>query len=377
MYLKNIYVDNFRNYEHLELDLHPGINIIYGKNAQGKTNLLESIYVLGLTKSHRATIDNTLIKEHENTAYIRGMLFQEDVSHQLEFGVSNKKKLLKLDNTEIKRVSEYISNMNIIIFYPEDLDLIKGGPAVRRRFINLELSQLYGTYFDVLNDYNKLLKMRNDCLKQYLKNGIIDDSYFEILNQYFVEKAVLLYKMRKKFIDKLNQYVSKIFQDISELDGFELKYHTNLDFSDSLPLKEQLEQKLKKHYETEKRMGLTLVGPHRDDIEFLLNGSNLKLYGSQGQQRMAVLSLKLSEIELFKEYKRDTPILLLDDVFSELDEKKRNNLLKYIQNNTQTIITTTELELLDEILVKNSKLICIQNGEVIATNEVKENGRKD
>ncbi|MBS7021411.1 MAG: DNA replication/repair protein RecF [Firmicutes bacterium] len=377
MYLKSIYVDNFRNYEHLELELHPGINIIYGKNAQGKTNLLESIYVLGLTKSHRATIDNTLIREHENTAYIRGILFKEEISNQLEFGITNKKKLLKLNNNLVKRVSEYISNMNIIIFYPEDLELIKSSPAVRRRFMNMELSQLYSTYFDVLNDYNKLLKMRNDCLKQCAKQGTLDESYFEILNQYFVEKAVLLYKMRKKFIDRLNQHITKIFQDISDLDGFTLKYHTNLDLDSDLSYKNQLEQKLKKHMETERKMGLTLVGPHRDDIEFLLNNSNLKLYGSQGQQRMAVLALKLSEIELFKEYKKDTPILLLDDVFSELDEKKRNNLLKYIQNNTQTIITTTELELLNQKLVENSKLICIQNGEVIRTDEVKKNGRKN
>lgn len=371
MYLKQIYADNFRNYEHLELSLYPGINIIYGENAQGKTNLLESIYVLGLTKSHRATIDNTLIKTESDTAYIKGNLMIDNHSHQLEIGISNKKKLLKLDSTEVKKVSEYISNMNIIIFYPEDLELVKGGPAVRRRFMNLELSQLYATYFDVLNDYNKLLKMRNDCLKCYLKKEVVDDSYFEILTKYFVNKATLLYQMRKKFINKLNSYAKEIFYDISGIDGFNLNYHCHIDLESTISFEEQLEEKLKKHSQAEKATGLTLVGPHRDDIDFLLNEQNMKLYSSQGQQRMAVLAVKLAEIEIFKDYRKDTPILLLDDVFSELDELKRNNLLNYIQDNTQTIITTTELEHLNSDLVNQAKVIQIKNGNVVHTDEVK------
>jgi len=351
MYLKNIYVSHFRNYDDFHISFQPSMNIIYGNNAQGKTNLLEAIYVLGMTKSHRSFIDNTLIQKNESTAYLKGTVVFQEQSETLELGISKTKKLLKIDHNEIKKMSDYISHMNLIIFYPEDLDLIKGGPALRRRFMNLELSQLYATYLDVLNDYNKLLKMRNDCLKQYVKGEYVDESYLSILDQYFTNKAELIYRMRKKFVDKLTQYVPEIFEDISGLTGFSLNYHTNIDLLSKVSYQEQLLEKLKKHHETEKRLGVTLVGPHKDDLEFLLNGNHLKLYGSQGQQRMAVLALKLAEIHLFQDYKKETPILLLDDVFSELDFNKRNNLLKHINHNTQTIITTTDLKNINKKIV--------------------------
>lgn len=370
MYLKNIYVSHFRNYDDFQISFQPSMNIIYGNNAQGKTNLLEAIYVLGMTKSHRSFIDNTLIQKNESTAYLKGTVVFQEQSETLELGISKTKKLLKIDHNEIKKMSDYISHMNLIIFYPEDLDLIKGGPALRRRFMNLELSQLYATYLDVLNDYNKLLKMRNDCLKQYVKGEYVDESYLSILDQYFTNKAELIYRMRKKFVDKLTQYVPEIFEDISGLTGFSLNYHTNIDLSSQVSYQEQLLEKLKKHHETEKRLGVTLVGPHKDDLEFFLNGNHLKLYGSQGQQRMAVLALKLAEIHLFQDYKKETPILLLDDVFSELDFNKRNNLLKHINHNTQTIITTTELELLDTKLIENASLIHIHDGKLISKDEV-------
>lgn len=370
MYLKDIYVSHFRNYDDVKVSFHPSMNIIYGNNAQGKTNLLEAIYVLGMTKSHRSSIDNTLIQKNESTAYIQGNVVVHENLDTLEMGISKTKKLLKINHNEVKKVSDYISHMNIIIFYPEDLDLIKGGPAFRRRFINIELSQLYATYLDVLNDYNKLLKIRNDYLKQYIKGEYIDESYGSILDQYFVTKAELIYQMRRKFVSKLNQYVSDIFYDISGLNGFVLNYHTNIDFESNISYKEQLLDKLKKHRDVERRLGVTLVGPHKDDLEFLLDGNSLKLYGSQGQQRMAVLALKLAEIHLFEDYKKDTPILLLDDVFSELDFDKRNNLLKHIHQHTQTIITTTELELLDSKLIENASLIHIQEGKLINKDEV-------
>ena len=370
MFLKKIYLDQFRNYEHLEVTFQPSINIIYGDNAQGKTNLLEAIYVLSMTKSHRSSIDNALIKNGETTSYMKGTVVTSQSSKTLEVGLSKTKKLLKINQGEVKKVSNYISNMNIVIFYPEDLDLIKGGPGLRRRFMNLELSQLYPSYLDILNDYNKLLKMRNDCLKQYLKGEFVDESYFQILNQYFVDKASLIYQMRKKFVEKLNHYLPKIFEDISGRKNFSLIYRTNIDMDSSESYQEQMKKKLMKHSEAEKRIGSTLVGPHKDELEFILDERNLKLYGSQGQQRMAILSLKLSEIDLFRDYKKETPILLLDDVFSELDYKKRSNLMKHIDNNTQTIITTTELGLLDQTLIQNANLIHIQDGSIISENEV-------
>ena len=364
MYLKSIFLKNFRNYNELELTLHPEINIIYGNNAQGKTNLLESIYVLGLTKSHRSFIDNNLIKKNEKYSRITGKLNRNNIDSKFEI-ILDKNKTLIIDEDIIKKSSDYISNINIIIFYPDDLDLIKGNPSIRRRFINLELSQLYSNYLVILNDYNKLLKMRNDYLKQI--DICFDSSYFEILTNYLIDKAIIIYKMRNKFINKLNSYTEKIYKDISTIDKFHINYKTGLHIESFEPneLKKQLIQEYNNALENDKKYKTTTIGPHKDDLEFYIDKFNIKTYGSQGQQRMAVLAIKLAEIEIFKNYKQDTPILLLDDVFSELDDQKKNNLLKYIDSGIQTIITTTDLNNIDNDIINKSKLIQINNGNII------------
>lgn len=362
MYISNLKISNFRNYELLKLELNPNINIIIGNNGQGKTNLLESIYVLGLTKSHRSFIDNNLIKQNEKICKIKCELVKNNISSKLEIVLENKKKKLKIDNNNINKNSDYISNMNIIIFYPEDLELIKGSPSSRRRFLNLELSQLNSNYLIILNEYNKLLKMRND----YLKNNYIDHNYLNILTDYLIEKAIIIYKLRKKFIDKLNKNIEKIYYDITKLNNFNIKYKSSIDL-DNLSydsLKKNLEEKFNEMKIQESKLKTTLVGPHRDDLEFYLDNLNLKNYGSQGQQRIAVISLKLGEIDIFKQYKENTPILLLDDVFSELDEKKKNNLLKYIKNDIQVVITTTDINNINKKIIKNSKIIEINNGKI-------------
>lgn len=373
MLLKNIQISNFRNYESLLLEFHKGINIIYGENGQGKTNLLESIYVLALTKSHRSFIDQHLIQNGKEAAKLIGLIQKDQMPLELEVGIKKTTKNYRIDQNQIRKTSDYISTLNIIIFYPEDLELLKGSPTLRRRYLNMELSQIYSHYINVLNDYNKLLKMRNDLLKKMFKNEIFDQVYYDILNEYFMEKAILIYRMRKKFIEKLNDNCPKIYHDLSGLDGFKIRYQTSIDLEaiSESEMKKCLEQKLKEMFPTEKRLGTTLVGPHRDEIEFYLGESNLKNYGSQGQQRMAVLALKLAEIEIIKTKTSETPILLLDDVFSELDEVKKNNLLKYIDQNVQTIITTTDLSHVDESIRNCSKLIKISNGKVVQTEEVK------
>lgn len=376
MYIQSIKIQNFRNYETLSLDFNKGINIIYGKNAQGKTNLLESIYVLGLTKSHRLTIDNHLIKNNEKSLIIRGIIKKTRLPMELEFSLSTNKEL-KVDKEKINRVSDYISKMNIIIFYPEDLELIKGSPTLRRRFLNLELSQLHSGYYTLLNDYNKLLKMRNEYLKKLKDKERVDENYFTILNEYFVEKGSYIYKLRKKFISLLNEKCSSIYKNITGLDGFHLVYESNIevDTLDQKKIQENFKQKMKKLFSSELKFKASLVGPHRDDIIFYLNEQNLKLYGSQGQQRIAVLAVKLAEIEIFKNYTNTTPILLLDDIFSELDNRKKNNLLKYIKNSMQTIITTTELSSINKKIIDKAKLIEIEDGKVKKIKEVKENAK--
>lgn len=375
MILKRIELTNFRNYHHLSTRFYKGINIIYGDNAQGKTNLLESIYVLGITKSHRSFIDNNLIRANEKRAIVSGSINKGGLDINLSVTIENNKKILKLDNSQIKKVSDYISNMNIIIFYPDDLELLKGSPQIRRKYFNLELSQLYSNYFIILNDYNKLLRMRNEYLKKLNNNLNVDMRYFDILTGYLIDKAIMLIKMRYKYIEKVNVYCGDIYTDIMSLEGFNIKYlpSIDIDIKDDTVSKRKLKDFYDNHLTYDIKMSSTSFGPHKDDYEFLVENSNLKNYGSQGQQRIAVLCLKLSEIEIFKKYKDSTPILLLDDVFSELSDDKKNNLLKYISKDIQTIITTTELNNLDKKLIKKSKLFKIDSGDLIKIKEVKDN----
>ncbi len=370
MYIKDICLTNFRNYDTLSLTFHKGINIIYGENAQGKTNLLESIYVLALTKSHRSFIDKTLIKENSEKSKIIGNVILQDIPTKFEIILTPTKKQLHIDSNVIKNTGDYLSNINIVIFYPDDLELVKGSPNVRRRFLNVELTQLNALYYNVMNDYNRLLKMRNDYLKTDMHK--FNEYYFTALTTYFVEKAILLLKMRKKFIDKLNSYISDIFFHIASLEDFHIKYDSFLDYdSNDEKMKKKFEEQLSSMREKEIRYKTTLIGPHRDDFSFYIGDMPLKSFGSQGQQRMAVLSLKLSEIEIFKSYKKESPILLLDDVFSELDDYKKNNLLNYIKEDIQTIITTTDLSCIDELIIKQSKRIEIENGTIKNIGEVK------
>lgn len=375
MILKKIELRNFRNYEKLTTRFYKGINIIYGDNAQGKTNLLESIYVLGLTKSHRSFIDNNLIKKDCESLHITGIISGGVLDKKLEIKIDNRNKYLKIDDSSIKKVSDYISNMNIIIFYPDDLEILKGSPQLRRKYLNVELSQLYNSYYIVMNDYNKLLKIRNEYLKKWGKGKTIDQNYFDIVTSYLIDKAILIYQMRYKYIEKINENCEKIYKDIMNLENFHIKYVPNMEILDIKDdkLKEKLLEQFENKLEYDKRMMTTTLGPHKDDLEFFIGDKNLKSYGSQGQQRIAVLALKLSEIPIFKKYKDTTPILLLDDVFSELSDDKKNNLMKYIEKDIQTIITTTELNNLDPKLIKRSKLFKIESGKLIKIKEVKEN----
>ena len=321
-------------------------------------------------------IDNSLLKNGEDLSIIKGSvkLEKSSLTNKFEIQITKKNKLLKIDENIIKKVSDYVSNLKVIIFYPDDLEIIKGSPNLRRRYINIELSQIYKKYFIYLSDYNKVLKMRNDYLKIMSSGGNYDLSYFNILTNYLVDKAIFIYDCRCDYIDRLNKKVSKIFYNISNIKEFYVTYKCGFDVIKNKEEKENFKKKLlmefEKVYYNEIKYKTTLIGPHRDDIEFWINDLNLRSYGSQGQQRMAILSLKLAEIEILKECTGDVPILLLDDVFSELDIEKRNNLLSYIEGDIQTIITTTDLTCIDEKIVSNSKLIEIDQGKIIYQNEV-------
>lgn len=367
MYLKNIKLINFRNYKTLDLNLDRYMNIIYGNNGEGKTNILESIYFLAMTKSYRSVIDKKLINEKEDFLYIKGNIIEKFSENTYEIGLNDNIKKLKIDNKKTNKVTEYISNINIIMFYPEDLNLIKGSPGERRRFLNSELSQLNNKYIKVLNDYNKLLKIRNSYLKKLTFEKKVDNKYLDIISEYLIQRAAEIYLARKKFIERINEYAPKIFKDIMKMEDFNIIYETNIKIENYEKEKiiETLKNEFKKNYNYDIKLGFTSVGPHKDDISFYVKEENLKTIGSQGQQRVAILSLKLAELKVFEKHKKVKPILLLDDVFSELDKQKRNSLVKYLKRKNQVIITTTDLNLVDERLVKDARKINIKQGKII------------
>jgi len=360
MYLKRVELKNFRNYSSLKISFNKGINIIYGNNAQGKTNLLESIYVLALTNTFRNVSDTDLIMKNRNFFNIKGILKNSKLDTTLSISYDNIKKRMLLDDSEITKVSSYISNMNTILFTPDDLDIIKGPPLVRRKFLNTELSQLYSNYYILLNEYEKILKMRND----YIKSGNIDINYYDIITSFLIEKDILIFKIRKKFIERINNYADEIFRNITGLSGFKIVYKPNLDYSEYDYDKNKILEVFKDKYESEYKFLSTFYGIHKDDFEFYLGDSNLKLYGSQGQMRISVLTLKLSEIEIFKKWKNSTPILLLDDVFSEIDEIKNNNLLNYLSRDLQVIITAVSLNSFNKEILSKAKVFRIESGKI-------------
>lgn len=377
MILKQLNIKNFRNYDDASISLSDGINIFYGNNAQGKTNLLESIYFLSFTKSHRSFIDSNLIKNGEKFLRISGVLKKNELfDTKLEITLEKDKKNIFVDGDNYKKVSDYITKMNIVIFYPEDLEIIKGAPSVRRRYLNSEISQYDSNYLVSLNNFRKIQKMRND----YLKRGslYIDESYLKVLNDYFIDCSLEIYKARSNFIFELNQLIESIFFDLTGMHGFRIEYENNFNVQNFLEyegnIKEDFSIKLDHCFDSELRQGCSLVGPHKDDFSFYLDEMNLRNYGSQGQQRLSILSLKLAEVILLNKYNNDTPILLLDDVFSELDDEKKNKLLKYINQDIQTIITTTDLKNIDDSIIKNSKLFKINDG-IIEIEEVEEDGK--
>ena len=366
MILNDISLINFRNYDKLNLELCDNVNILIGNNAQGKTNILESIYVLGITKSHRSLIDNNLIKNNENFCKIKGNIKINNISRKLEFFLSGKEKKVFINKNQIKKLTDYISKFNIIIFTPDDLELIKGSPNTRRKFLNIEIGQIDNKYLNIVNDYNKLLKNRNEFLKKLNINSSSELRYLEVLNEKIIEKAVYIYEKRFEFIELINSNLSNIYSDITNNGNLSIKYihNLNIDTFDEEKIINLFKDKFKNNLNREIILGTTLFGPHKDDFSFINSNNDMKYFGSQGQQRSAVLALKLSEIEIFKEKTKENPILLLDDIFSELDDIKKNNVIKYIKSGIQTIITTTDLNQINEELLEDSFIYKIDNGQV-------------
>lgn len=365
MLIKSIDIINFRNYDHLNLDFDEKINIFYGKNAQGKTNLLEAIYFIGLTKSYRTSFDQELIKDNSDFFSVQGNVLL-DYLYNFKIDMINNRKKCYIDTNFIKKREDYIGKFKVVMFCPDDLSIIKDLPLLRRNYLDVQISQHSSKYYGVVMEFNKLLKSRNNLLKSKVNGENIDITYFEILTKFMINKMVYIYHARFKYIERINEIIDKIYYELTGYKGLFLAYKTDvyLDFIDN-NVQKALENLFTKNMPKEFIVGSTLYGPQKDDFEFILENKNLKKFGSQGQQRMAVIALKLASIEILKKYNMCSPVLLLDDVFSELDDEKCHNLLKYIDDNVQTFITTTDLSSLDTNIIKNAKIFNVDNGKII------------
>ncbi len=334
MYIYSLELKNYRNYIDLDISFHRGITILYGDNAQGKTNILEAIYLSGTTKSHRGSKDRDIIKFGEEESHIRLKLSKHDVNHKIDVHLrKNKNKGVAIDGQSIKKSGDLFGFIHMIFFSPEDLSIIKNGPSERRRFMNLELCQLSKIYHYNYTNYNKALNQRNTLLKQiHFQPDLIDT--LDMWDMYLMDYGKHLIEEREKFIKDLNEILKKIHYHLTGgKESIVIGYEKNVSIED-------YEAVMSRKRDTDLKYQSTQAGPHRDDICFYVNGIDVRKYGSQGQQRTAALSLKLAEIQLVKNIIHDTPILLLDDVMSELDHNRKNYLLDSIKD-IQTIVTCT------------------------------------
>lgn len=348
MYIESIELNNYRNYREVKVDFGRNTNILYGNNAQGKTNILESIYMAATTKSHRGTKDRDIIRIGEDESHIRLFVNKKDVSHKIDMHLrKNKNKGVAIDGIPIHRAMELYGLLNVIFFSPEDLSIIKNGPAERRRFMDLELCQISRLYYQNLSSYNKILNQRNNLLKQiYYDKSLLDT--LDVWNMQLVDYGSRIIKERRNFIHMINDIIGDIHGRLtSGKEKLEIIYEFNVD-------EDNFDRILQEKIDTDLRYSSTQFGPHRDDISFMINGIDARKYGSQGQQRTVALSLKMAEIKLVKKIINDNPILLLDDVMSELDTSRRDSLIEEIRD-IQTIITCTGYDdfIKEQIIINN------------------------
>ncbi len=357
MILKSVALNNFRNYSDMRLEFDKGTNILYGDNAQGKTNILEAVYVSGTTKSHKGSKDRELIRFGQEESHIRTVVERNGLDYQIDMHIKkNRPKGIAINKLPIKKASELFGILNIVFFSPEDLNIIKDGPSQRRRFLDMELCQLDKIYLYQLTKYNKILNQRNKLLKDISFRPELKDT-LSVWDMQLIEYGRKIIASRKNFIDRLNEIVPKIHKDISGgREELVLNYEPNVS-------EDFMEQELMKNQEKDLKCKMTSIGPHRDDMCFMIENIDIRKFGSQGQQRSCALSLKLSEIELVKNVIKDMPILFLDDVLSELDSNRQNFLLNSIHD-IQTVITCTGLDEFVKNRFEIDKIFRVINGTV-------------
>lgn len=368
MYIERISVKNYRNYEAIELSFENKVNVILGENAQGKTNIMESIFVLAMAKSHRTSNDKELIRWNEEYAKIEGRVQKRTTSIPLELIISKKGKKAKINHIEQRKLSQYVGNMNVVMFAPEDLYLVKGSPQVRRRFIDMEIGQISPIYLHDMSQFHKILKQRNHYLKLLQIKKQTDTTMLDVLTEQFIQYAAKIIEKRYQFLIILQKWAAPIHSGISRnVEQLKIQYKPSLDVLETMSLSKIIETFETKYQQIKLReieRGVTLIGPQRDDLIFYVNGRDVQTFGSQGQQRTTALSLKLAEIELIHAEIGEYPILLLDDVLSELDDYRQSHLLNTIQGKVQTFVTTTSVEGIDHQTLREASTFFVKQGMI-------------
>ncbi|HEY4551553.1 MAG TPA: DNA replication/repair protein RecF [Bacillaceae bacterium] len=366
MYIEELELTNYRNYKELSVTFENNVNVILGENAQGKTNVMESIYVLGMAKSHRTSNDKDLIRWDAEYAKIKGRVQKSRGSVPLELTISKKGKKARFNHIEQKKLSQYIGNMNVVMFAPEDLHLVKGSPQVRRRFIDMEIGQVSPVYLHDMSQFQKILQQRNHYLKQLQIKKQSDRTFLEVLTEQYIEVAVKVIRKRFEFIRLLEEWAQPIHAGISRgLETLNIQYKPSIEVSESTDWSKMIgvfEEKFQSVREREIDRGVTLIGPHRDEMFFFVNERDVQTFGSQGQQRTTALSVKLAEIELIHSEIGEYPILLLDDVLSELDDFRQSHLLNTIKGKVQTFVTTTTVDGIDHQTLREATTFSVRGG---------------
>ena len=358
MIIKSLELADFRNYDSLHIDFSSGTNILYGDNAQGKTNILEAIYLSATTKSHKGSKDKDVVNFYKEESHIRTYLEKDGIETRVDMHLrKNKSKGIAIDGQKIKKAAELLGLLNVVFFSPEDLSIIKNGPSERRRFVDMELCQLDQFYLYNLNHYNKIVNQRNKLLKDMYFNPSLRDT-LNIWDSQLISFGSKIIERRQLFVEQLNEIIFDIHKKLSGgKENLIIHYEPDV-------LVESYEKNLAVNQERDIKLKQTTTGPHRDDFSFIVGDVDIRKFGSQGQQRTAALSLKLSEIELVKKMTKDNPVLLLDDVLSELDSNRQNYLLSTI-GGIQTIITCTGLDEFVNNRFEIDRVFHIENGKIL------------
>lgn len=358
MIISELTLKNFRNYKALHLEFDPNLNIFVGQNAQGKTNIAESIFFLALTRSHRTHTDRDLLSWDEKEMRVSGRIIKKNMTVPLEVSLTSKGRIAKANHLKENRLADYIGNLNVIMFAPEDLAIIKGAPSIRRRFMDMEIGQIRPVYLYDLMRYNKTLKERNSYLK--FDPAKIDADFLDVLDEQLVTYGHKVIDHRSRFVESLMTISTDLHDKLSHgKEKLVVKYVQNVKADFAAELKLARQKDLFRHQ--------TSVGPHRDDLQFMVNDIDVSNFGSQGQQRTTALSIKLAEIDLVFHETGEYPVLLLDDVMSELDNQRQLDLLSLVIGKTQTFITTTTLDHLQHLPDKLT-VFNLRDGEIIKEN---------